>query len=67
MAKKAKGLLALITGMTVGAAAIFLSSKKNRDAVAREARKVATKAKTAKRKVVSKVKKAVKTAKRRAR
>ena len=67
MAKKAKGLLALLTGMTVGAAAMFLSSKKNRDAVAREARKVASKAKTVKRQTVSKVKKAVRTAKRRAR
>jgi gas vesicle protein len=57
---KAKGLLALLTGMTVGAAAVFLSSKKNRDAVAREARKIASKAKSAKRKVVSRAKKVVK-------
>ena len=59
MAKKGGSLLALLTGMTVGAAAVFLANKKNREAVVREARKVATKAKTAKRKVVSRAKKVV--------
>lgn len=59
MAKKSGSLLALLTGMTVGAAAVFLSSKKNRDAVAREARKVAAKAKSAKKKVVARAKKVV--------
>ncbi|HCR81661.1 MAG: hypothetical protein UY13_C0002G0469 [Candidatus Pacebacteria bacterium GW2011_GWB1_47_8] len=60
MAKKGRSLLALLTGMTVGAAAVFLSSKKNREAVGREARKMAAKAKTTKRKVVAQAKKAVK-------
>lgn len=60
MAGKGRSMLALLTGMTVGAAAVFLSKKKNRDAITREAKKIVSAVKTTKRVVVSKAKKAVK-------
>ena len=59
MAKRKGGLLALVTGVAVGAAAMFFSKKENRDKTARVAKKAATKAKTAKRKAVVSSKKAV--------
>jgi hypothetical protein len=59
MAKRKGGLLALVTGVAVGAAAMFFSKKENRTKTVRAAKKAATKAKTAKRKAVSSAKKAV--------
>lgn len=60
MAKRKGGLLALVTGMAVGAAALFFSKKENREKTVRAAKKVASKAKVAERKAVSSAKKAVK-------
>ncbi len=56
MAKKASnvgGVLAFVTGLAAGAAALFLSKKENREMVKREAVKVGKKAK----KVAAEVKK----------
>jgi hypothetical protein len=58
MAKK-KGLLTFLTGLAMGAAAVFFSEEKNRKMVAGEAKKAARKAQAAQRKVVSRAKKAV--------
>lgn len=65
MAKKG-GILAFLSGIAMGAAAVFLSDEKNRKMVSREAKKAASKAKSAKRKVVSRAKKAAKKVARRA-
>lgn len=50
MARK-KGLLALLAGLAVGAAALFLSKEENRQLVAREAKKAARKGRTVARRV----------------
>lgn len=60
MAKRKGGLFALITGVAVGAAAVFFSKKENRTKTVKAAKTAAKKAKTAKRKAVSSAKKAVK-------
>jgi hypothetical protein len=60
MAKRNGGLLALVTGMAMGAAAVFFSKKENRTKTVSAAKTAAKKAKTAKKKAVSSAKKAVK-------
>ncbi|MFZ5437483.1 MAG: hypothetical protein ACOZAK_00285 [Patescibacteria group bacterium] len=60
MAKRKGGLLALVTGLAVGAAAIFFSKKENRDKTVKVAKKAVSKAKVAKNKAVASAKKAVK-------
>lgn len=59
MAKKG-GVLTFLTGLAMGAAAVFLSDEKNRKMVTSEAKKAASKAKSAQKKAVSKAKRAVK-------
>ncbi|MCC6711301.1 MAG: hypothetical protein IT416_03035 [Candidatus Pacebacteria bacterium] len=60
MAKRKGGLLALVTGVAVGAAAMFFSKKENREKTVRVAKKAAGKAMVAKKKAVASAKKAVK-------
>jgi hypothetical protein len=60
MAKRKGGLLALVTGVAVGAAAMFFSKKENREKTVRVAKKAASKAMVAKKKAVASAKKAVK-------
>ena len=58
MSKKGKGLLALITGIAAGAAAVFLSKEENRAKTVKAVKEAKTSAKkavkTAKRKAASK-------------
>lgn len=56
MAKRKGGLLALVTGVAVGAAAMFFSKKENREKTVKVAKKAVVKAKVAKKKVVAKAK-----------
>lgn len=59
MSKRRGGLFALLTAAVVGAAAVFLSKKENRDKVAAGAKKVAAQAKSAQKKATARAKKAV--------
>lgn len=59
MAKKRGGLLALVAGLAMGAAALFLSKKENRTKVVKTAKKVAVSAKKVQAKARVSVKKAV--------
>lgn len=56
MSKKAGGIIALVSGLALGAAALFLSKKENREKTKAVAKKVVAKAKTVvkKAKVVAK-------------
>lgn len=60
MAKRKGGLLALMTGVAVGAAAMFFSKKENRTKTVKVAKKAVAKAKVVKNKAVAKAKKVVK-------
>lgn len=59
MAKKRGGLFALVAGLTMGAAALFLSKKENRTKVAKTAKKAVAAAKKVEAKAKVSVKKVV--------
>lgn len=59
MAKRRGGLLALVAGMAMGAAALFLSKKENRDKVVSTAKQAATRAKKVQAKASVSARKAV--------
>lgn len=58
--KRKGGLLALVVGMAVGAAASFLSKEENRNKVKKTAKRAVSKAKSAEKKAVRSAKRVVK-------